>query len=252
VQLPLRGSAQVTNGNCKVDSRSRTATVLNPTQETRMIWHKGCEKILVQIDRRALHDLAESLTGHHLNQSLVFDPEIDMNRPAMQKWCRSVQSALELAEAGQGFGGVQHAQQARIEETLVLGFLNNQRSSISHLLGSKHPAPSSQQLRKAQSYMLANLAEPITLQQVARQSRCSLRSLQCGFKDHFGCTPKQYLQHQRLGYAHHLLQAANPDQLVSSLAYDAGFTHLGRFSIAYRMAYGESPSDTLAKTKRTH
>jgi AraC-like DNA-binding protein len=38
-----------------------------------------------------------------------------------------------------------------------------------------------------------------------------------------------------------------PHELISSIALDCGFQHLGRFSLSYRETYGESPRDTVAQ-----
>ena len=40
-----------------------------------------------------------------------------------------------------------------------------------------------------------------------------------------------------------------PSSSVTELAFGAGFTHLGRFSEIYRKAYGESPNETLARSR---
>jgi len=43
--------------------------------------------------------------------------------------------------------------------------------------------------------------------------------------------------------------ASGTVESVSHAAMDCGFTHLGRFAAAYRDAYGESPSRTLARAR---
>jgi transcriptional regulator GlxA family with amidase domain len=42
-----------------------------------------------------------------------------------------------------------------------------------------------------------------------------------------------------------LLHANPPCNSVTSIAMAYGFTQLGRFSVAYRRAFGETPSQTL-------
>jgi AraC-like DNA-binding protein len=34
---------------------------------------------------------------------------------------------------------------------------------------------------------------------------------------------------------------------ISSIALDVGFNHLGQFSIEYKSAFSESPTDTVAR-----
>jgi transcriptional regulator GlxA family with amidase domain len=47
----------------------------------------------------------------------------------------------------------------------------------------------------------------------------------------------------------HLLSAGLSDT-VTSIALDCGFVHLGRFPATYRMAFGELPTETLARSRR--
>ncbi len=251
VQLPLRGSATVRNGRRLVEADAKTASILNPTRETRMTWRKGCEKLLLQIDRAALHEKAEALTGRTLNQAVVFDPAIDLAAAALHAWVQSLRAAFILAEKEEAFGSKLHRQQVQIEEELVLGLLSAQPSTISHLLKDSVAVPPQARLRRARSFMLDNLSEPLTLSRIASAAGCSLRNLQIGFQKNFGCSPMQYLNRQRLNHAHYLLKSLPPDSLVSSVAYDSGFSHLGRFSIAYRNTFGCSPRETLASRDRT-
>ncbi|WP_370691985.1 helix-turn-helix domain-containing protein [Bradyrhizobium xenonodulans] len=44
---------------------------------------------------------------------------------------------------------------------------------------------------------------------------------------------------------------AGPSTTVTELAFGAGFTHLGRFSETYRKAYGETPNETLARSRKS-
>ena len=57
----------------------------------------------------------------------------------------------------------------------------------------------------------------------------------------------QFLTDSRLEAARVALQSPSPIESVSSIAYACGFSHLGRFSDAYRRRFGESPSVTLRK-----
>jgi transcriptional regulator GlxA family with amidase domain len=55
-----------------------------------------------------------------------------------------------------------------------------------------------------------------------------------------------YLRAVRLRRAHDRLLSADPHTAtVAAVALRCGITHLGRFSAAYRAAFGELPSATL-------
>lgn len=51
---------------------------------------------------------------------------------------------------------------------------------------------------------------------------------------------------RRLSDVYRVLRGARVDAVnVTQTALDHGFTHFGRFSVAYRQMFGERPSDTL-------
>ncbi len=246
IQVPIEGTARVQNGKVEVGASPTTASVLNPTRETRMTWHAGCRKLLLQIDRAALHAMAEQLLGRRLAEAVVFDPRLDLTTPALQRWAKSLSLTVRLAQSQGAFGRDMPLQQARLEEELILGLLSHQPSNILHALQQGDLSGAAPfQLRRAQDYIRGNLGEPLTLALIAAEAGCSLRSLQMGFKRHVGCSPMQYLTRERLIHAHYLLQSLPPDHRVGAVAFDAGFSHLGRFSIAYRAAFGRSPRETL-------
>jgi len=72
------------------------------------------------------------------------------------------------------------------------------------------------------------------------------RSVQYTFRRHLGATPLQYLRRVRLDRAHRDLQAADPAvDTVTEIAGRWRFSHPGRFSRAYKQAFGTAPSATL-------
>lgn len=249
VQIPLLGQARVRNGRRTVEASPRTGTVLNPTRETQMVWYEGCEKLLLQIDARALHKTAERLLGQPIPHAIVFDPELRLESPALQNWVRKFRAAVSVADQNGAFGGSQHRHQALFEEELITGFLMAQPSTVYHILTEVQPKVSSPQIHRARAYILDHLTDPITVAQIAAAAGCSIRSLQLSFQQSYGCTPIGFLQRQRLNHAHMLAQSATPETLVSNIAYEAGFFHLGRFSIAYREAFGCSPRETVQRNR---
>ncbi len=245
VQVPLQGFATVRNGCKTVFAKKCTASILNATHETQMTWNHGCEKLLLQIDRSALHAIAENLLGRHLSQSIIFDPELKLLSYGLSRWKKSLIGSVKLAQNGFAFGKSTHKYQSLIEEELITNLLQSQRSSISHFFADEARMISTAQMNRAKAFILENITDPITLSVIANHAGCCIRSLQLAFKKQFGCSPMQYLQRQRLNHAHYLLQSLPPDSLVSSIAFDVGFSHLGRFSMAYRKVFGHSPRQTL-------
>lgn len=76
------------------------------------------------------------------------------------------------------------------------------------------------------------------------------RTLQRSFRKYFDLTITAYLKTVRLDATRRELLAAHPSEnTVAEIALRHGLTHLGRFSVEFRDRFGESPRDTLAKSR---
>lgn len=243
VQLPVSGQALVANGAEPAVSDPGLATVLNPSRETRMTWHTGCRMLLLQISREALHATAERATGLPLCEGVMFRTAVPLENGALRDWMRQFSACVAATENKAGFGSWNSMQQTMIEEQLILGLLTHQDSNIRHLMKPKS-APSNCQMRRARDFIHANASEPLTVSAIAAAAGCSIRSLQAGFRSQLSLTPMQYLCAVRLDMARYLLLSQPAGTPVSSIAYDCGFSHLGRFSRLYRDRFGELPRDT--------
>jgi len=58
------------------------------------------------------------------------------------------------------------------------------------------------------------------------------------------------LRRARLDQARADLEAPGRNTSVTIVAYDCGFSHLGRFAQEYARRFGESPSETLRRARR--
>lgn len=98
--------------------------------------------------------------------------------------------------------------------------------------------------------VLAQGMMDIDLSEVARQSGYNLRSIERIFRSGVGMTPGRWFANVRLNGALRDLVAPGPDCSVTEVAGRWGFRHLSRFSAQYRHAFGELPSQTLARARR--
>ncbi len=105
-----------------------------------------------------------------------------------------------------------------------------------------------QKVRAAEDIMRARSDEALSVVDIARDVGVGLRSLQLAFQKLRGMGPRDVLNDIRLQRARLLLTKPKEGDTVTSIALDCGFSHLGRFSQAYRRAFGESPSETLRGT----
>ena len=102
-----------------------------------------------------------------------------------------------------------------------------------------------QTLRRAIAFIHDNAHRDIALTDIAAVIGVTPRSVQYTFRRHLG-TPLEYLRRVRLDRAHRDLQAADPAvETVMEIAGRWRFGHPGRFSMAYKEAFGTPPSLTL-------
>jgi AraC-like DNA-binding protein len=76
----------------------------------------------------------------------------------------------------------------------------------------------------------------------------SERTLRLYCQEHLGMGPHRYLWIRRMNLARRALALADArTKTVTEIANDHGFGELGRFAVAYRKLFGESPSATLRR-----
>ncbi|MFD3698079.1 AraC family transcriptional regulator [Streptomyces sp. NPDC058646] len=104
-------------------------------------------------------------------------------------------------------------------------------------------------VRRAVAFIESEPDAEIGLGEMAAAAGVTPRALQYAFRRHLGTTPTAYLRRVRLALAHADLVAADPSRdTVTAIANRWGFPHQGRFSAAYRAAYGAPPRSTLAES----
>ena len=104
-------------------------------------------------------------------------------------------------------------------------------------------------VREVQRYIEGHFSEDIRIADLARLFFISPYHLSHTFKEQVGCSPKQYIQLNRLSYAKELLQTT--DLQVGQIAYKCGFGDTNNFIRAFRGRYGISPNKCRTGGDRT-
>jgi transcriptional regulator GlxA family with amidase domain len=101
-------------------------------------------------------------------------------------------------------------------------------------------------VQQAQALALASSDEPLHVSALCQLIGVSERTLRKAFLRVHGIPPCRHLRMLRLSNARRALLSAD-DTLtkVTEIAMSFGFAELGRFSVEYKKAFGESPSQTL-------
>ena len=77
-----------------------------------------------------------------------------------------------------------------------------------------------------------------------------MRSLQLGFRRHFGAPISGVLMDIRLQRLNERLSSSRGGDRVIDIAFGLGFTNLGRMAKAYQSIFGESPSARLRRKRQ--
>jgi len=103
-------------------------------------------------------------------------------------------------------------------------------------------------MRRVEEMLMANPDEPLYMAELAAQAGTSYWTLRECCLAYLGMSPKRYLWLRRMHLARRALRGADPEtKTVTEIASDYGFWELGRFSVAYRSLFGESPSAALRR-----
>jgi len=248
LQIPLSGAAQVKTGASDIAAAPGVAaSLLSPTIPTQMLW-QDCAQLILLVERRLVEQRAAALAGKAV-QAVEFAPSVDLSAPS----ARMLQAQLAQLVAWAERNGTHHspspAAVADRREALLDVLLNGQRHGLSDAIatfsGQVETLPRA--LRRARDCLHAHATEPLDLAQLADAAGIGVRALQLGFQRHFGASILDMLLDIRLGQLNSRLKAAAPDARIIDIAFDLGFTHLGRMSGAYRAKFGETPSATLRR-----
>ena len=247
VQVEVSGSIEARCGRQETTIRPGHASVLSPSEYTRMKWGENSAEIIVRLDRGAVEKQLSTLLGRHLPYPLVFDMDMDCTQGAAGAWWRAVRFLLsELDYSSNVMNSSLGAQQ--FEQSLICALIYGQPHNYTTALQHGLSAAAPRHVKLVEDYIHAHAEDPITIEDFAEVAGVSARTLFAGFKQFRGTSPMKYLREVRLQKVRQDLEQAPAGATVTELAMRWGFFQLGRFAIEYRRAFGESPSDTLKRS----
>jgi AraC-like DNA-binding protein len=95
-------------------------------------------------------------------------------------------------------------------------------------------------------FLKANPDRPLYLTEICAAVGVAERTLRAACEEHLGMGPIRYLTLRRMHLVRQALLHSHPSTAtVTRTVTDHGFWELGRFSVAYRALFGETPSETL-------
>ena len=103
-------------------------------------------------------------------------------------------------------------------------------------------------MRRLEDALMANPEKPLYMAELSAQVGASYWTLRNCCLEYLGMSPKRYLWLRRMHMARRALRSADAKRTsVTEIASDYGFWEFGRFSVAYRSLFGETPSVALRR-----
>jgi AraC-like DNA-binding protein len=253
LQIPLQGQAEIECGGQQFVSSPLTASLVSPTLALRMRWGAACPQAILRIERSVLERHAQRHFGDATHGAIEFDPQFALTSPQGQCVMQLLPMLADImsTEAHPLRNPLAFEQfESTLLNTLLYGQPNSARSGV---VRERRPlAPF--YVRRVEEYIRAHLQDSLTIERLADFANVSPSTLFSAFKHCHGVTPMAFVRQLRLQRARMDLTSVESvndagRSSVTDIALRWGFTHLGRFAIEYKRAYGESPSESL-RTRR--
>ncbi len=103
-------------------------------------------------------------------------------------------------------------------------------------------------MARLEDFLAMHPGRPVYLSEICAATHASERTIRVCCQEHLGMGPVRYLWLRRMHLARRaLLMASEGSATVTSIAMAHGFWELGRFSVAYRGLFGETPLASLRR-----
>lgn len=246
LQIPLAGSATVRCGkDTALVGPNGSASLLSPTLPTRMRWSDDCRKLIVLIERGAMQRQCEQIAGRPVG-AVEFPTAVDTTGTAGSMLMGHIRQMVAATEVDTAMFGTYLAWLGESLGALLLTTLpHSQRAAIEVVT----PAAGSAAIMRAEEWIRSNIDHSLAVADIAAAAGLSLRSLQEGIRRQRGTTLTQMIETIRLERFRSLLSDPDNRGSVTEVAGMVGLGHPGRAAAAYRLRYGETPSQTLRRKR---
>lgn len=245
VQMPISGVAQVACGKDTIESHPRRASVITPTLPMLIRADQDLDQVIVKIGRAPLERHCAQHLGHDLRHPIEFQLGMELDLIQVESWCRLIQLLAHEVDNDCGMLGSRIVQ-SHFEQMIIGALLFSQPNNYTDELQRPTPPIAPNFVKRAEEYIHAHAADPISVVELAEHTGVSTRALYAGFQNFRGVSPMAFLKAVRLDRVRKDLLAASPTcGIVTNVATRWGFTHFGHFTAAYKRRFGVTPSQTL-------
>ena len=249
IQLADTGAIEYVNGGEVCEVTPERGMVTSPTRPLLIHYRKASRGFILKIQRSALERHLCALTGVPIARPLIFKAGFTPGSAFATRYKRLLHYLLgeidendKITESGVWVSS--------LEDMVMTFLLTGQPHNYSNRFETAARSAAPCQVDDVEAYVRAQPTHSFTIEDFVALTGVSGRSLHRAFQKHRGYSPMAFVRAARLELARDRLSTSEPGATVTRIAHDCGFDHLGRFSAQYAKRYGESPSETLKRTRR--
>ena len=222
---------------------NNTIIVFKPGSEIDCVSRPGFENFTLSYPEEYLNELCANLGLPGVNKLANGNETFECSMLELSESrqdLRQVIDSLKNSSSAINNSSLIHTMDAVLPEQILLTLARSVPATSSSL------RIRSRAIKQIKQYLAEYPSEPVTVNQLCRITRVSIRTLQYAFLEQYGVTPKTYLKNIRLNAVRKELWKRDPDSTrVNDIASLWGFWHMGQFAADYRKLFGELPSATL-------
>jgi AraC-like DNA-binding protein len=246
-QIAVRGRGITTSRRVEYELNREQSCLTAANQRARLAYEEDHERVTLRVKTEALMQKLSMLLGARPKGTIEFEATTKLNHPNAQILVGIVQSLQSLIDSTEvELGSIVIRE---LEQAIVVAFLCANQNTFSSALEQDAKYGSPNNVRRAEDYIEANWNKPISVDELVSVTNISARSLFRSFKAHRGYSPMAFAKMVRLRNAKRMLDSAEPNLSVTGVAFGCGFGNPGHFAKDYQLAFGERPSETLARAR---
>lgn len=235
-----KGSYDFESADERIEASAQTAVLIKDTRKVTLVASPGSRKLsmLMPFDQLARHiNRSQGGAGRGLS---AFHSHTGANVTGMDIIHRTATHLLHGLDPN-GLSADSTGAPELIHDALIMMFVGLWPKTE---IQAEKQATLPRHLERALDWLERHADEDISIEQLARLSGASIRTLQNSFRHHLSTTPNAYILQFRLARVHEELLYGSSDESIEKIAYRWGFGHMGYFAARYRAVYGKSPSET--------
>lgn len=220
------------------------AYMLSPDRPFTFKCKNKCNAMACNIFVESMGKYRDSMLQETTSRSRILEPRVSLISAAGNQMFRSIIRAWVALRGRES--PLSEVALKEMEDDILASLLMMSESSSN--VREPKLTPSSRALSNVEDYISANIHRAITRDNLCDVAGISIRSLSRTFTKKYGVSPISFVRQRRFEACFRVLYGSDREETtVTNVALAHGFDHLGRFSVAYKKIFGESPSETLFK-----